>query len=58
MMPLNKNETLNETLYIQDEGIWKVLDWGNTDMTLEPVVDEEQIIVDSIANDYLRSLEE
>ena len=56
-MPLNLNDTTttNGTLYFQDSDGWKVLGTvKNAEMKIDLVPEEEQMMVESISEDYLR----
>lgn len=59
-MPLNLNDTTttNGTLYFQDSDGWKVLGTvKNAEMKIDLVPEEEQMMVESISEDYLRRFE-
>ena len=60
-MPLNLNDTAtatNGTLYFQDSDGWKVLGTiKNAEMKVNFIPEEEQLMVESISEDYLRRFE-
>lgn len=60
-MPLNLNDTTftnNGTLYFQDSDGWKVLGTiKNAEMKVDFVPEAEQMVLESILEDYLRRFE-
>lgn len=55
-MPLNLNDTTtNGTLYFQDSDGWKVIGTlKNVEMEIDLVLEAEQMLLESISEDYLR----
>ena len=58
-MPLNLNDTAtNGTLYFQDSDGWKVLGTvKNAEIKIDFVSEAEQMLLESILEDYLRRFE-
>ena len=59
-MPLNPNDTplTNGALYFLDSDVWKLLGTiKNAEMEVDFVPEAEQMMVESISEDYLRRFE-